>query len=162
MLSAAHERGQDVPRCFFYGEIKGGHEGYLQLSWHSSSEDGVDCSPLIEDTFEGCFALCQMAFQCCGNPGAIGTSSGGASHEEWHRCMRNVCQICWRDSVQLCPLQLPGLYLQGCKILTGCLKLKTVHENSASGQLKCSKCDFLLSLNGWRKHNLCFMLHKLN
>lgn len=49
-----------------YGEIKENHEGYLNLSWHSKSEDGVDCSPLIEDTFERCLAVCQMGLRWCG------------------------------------------------------------------------------------------------
>lgn len=52
-----------VPHWGFYGEIKENQGGYLQLSWHSKSEDGVDCSPLIEDTFERCLTACQLGLQ---------------------------------------------------------------------------------------------------
>lgn len=48
-----------------YGEIKENHEGYLNLSWHSRSENGVGCSTLIKDTLERCLALYQTAFHWC-------------------------------------------------------------------------------------------------
>lgn len=77
----------------FYGEIKEKQEGYLQLSWHSKSEDGVDCSPLIEDTFERCLAVCQTGFHWSGNPGARGTSSGRVSHDELYYCVKYMSNV---------------------------------------------------------------------
>lgn len=79
-----------VPRWGFYGEIKENQEGYHQFSWHSKSEDGVGCSPLIEDTFERCLTVCQMGFHWSGNPSARGTSSGRVSHEELHCLLSKI------------------------------------------------------------------------
>lgn len=61
ILNLPHKSEQDVQSRAVphWAEIKDNPEGYLRLSWHSKSEDGVDCSLLIEHTFERCLAVCQ-------------------------------------------------------------------------------------------------------
>lgn len=116
---------------FFEAEIKENHACYLKLSWHSKSEDGVDCSLLIEHTFERCLAVCQTGFHWRGNSGARGTSSGRVSHVEslkYCKC-RIWCRGNTYDWGQLCRLQQPGLYLQECKFRSEWLKLLKMCEN---------------------------------
>lgn len=71
----------------FYGEIKENHGGYLQLSWHSKSEHGVDGSPLIEDTFERC--------EHC-----VPNGEGGGVPVTWHSWCNRDLQWCTENILQ--------------------------------------------------------------
>lgn len=95
-MCAGRPQQSVIPRWGFYGEIKESHGGYLQLHWHSKSEDGVDCSSIIEDTFERLLPRCLP--NTAVNHGAIGTSSGRFSHgTEWTTFLVSIkCQKWWR------------------------------------------------------------------
>lgn len=136
----------------------GFQEGYLQLSWHSSSEDGVDWSPLIEDTLERCAKRVRQSW--CKRDLQWLRQCWGVTLSPVRWCRRAHTDDRVEFSTRLTSTYLSGLdfYCNSVRVCQDGLSSLTVYENLTSG-LWSALCvtSVRLVIDEWLKTGLLYL-----